>query len=48
MVAVLIDRTELGKRQQQYAEYARNQNRVMLRVFDDEAAAQEWLTSARP
>ena len=47
LVAVLIDRNESGKLQQQYAEYAGAQNRVVLRVFDDEAAAHEWLASAR-
>jgi len=47
LVAVLIDRTESGKLQQQYAEYAGAQNRVALRVFDDEAAAREWFASAR-
>jgi hypothetical protein len=30
---------------QQYAEYAGSQNRTRLRVFDDEVAAVEWLTS---
>ena len=47
LVAVLIDRTESGKLQKQYAEYAGTRNRVALRVFDDEAAAREWLASAR-
>jgi len=48
LVAVLIDPTESGKLQQQYAEYAGAKNRVALRVFDDEAAAREWLASAHP
>lgn len=46
LVAVLIDRNESGKLQQQYAEYAGVQNRVALRVFDDEVEARAWLASA--
>lgn len=47
LVAVLIDQTVRGRQHQQYAEYARTQNKVALRVFDDEAAAHEWLSSDR-
>lgn len=46
LVAVLIDRTAQGKRQQQYAEYAGTKNKVMLRVFGDESDARAWLDSA--